>query len=32
MKNSRPEEEKIIQDIRDFFRLKKEIKGIKDNT
>ena len=29
MKNSRPGEEKI-QDIRNFFRLKKEIKGIKD--
>ena len=29
MKNSRLGEEKI-QDIRNFFRLKKEIKGIKD--
>ena len=30
MKNSRSEEEKIIKDIRNLFRLKKEVKGIKD--
>ena len=30
MKNSRSEEEKIIKDRRSLFRLKKEVKGIKD--
>ena len=30
MKNSRFEEEKVIKDIRNLFRLKKEVKGIKD--
>ena len=30
MKNSRAEEEKIIKGMRNLFRLKKEIKGIKD--
>ena len=28
MKNPRSEEEKIIEDIRNLFRLKKEVKGI----
>ena len=30
MENPRYEEEKIIKDIRNLFRLKKEVKGIKD--
>ena len=30
MENPRPKEEKIIKDIRNLFRLKKEVKGIKD--
>ena len=30
MENPRSEEEKIIKDIRNIFRLKKEVKGIKD--
>ena len=30
MENPRSEEEKIIKDIRNLFRLKKEVKGIKD--
>ena len=30
MKNSKSEEEKIIKDIRNLFRLKKEVRGIKD--
>ena len=30
MKNSRSEEEKIIKDIRNLFRLKKEVEGVKD--
>ena len=30
MENLRSKEEKIIKDIRNLFRLKKEIKGIKD--
>ena len=30
MENSRPEEEKIIQDTRNLFRLEKETKAIKD--
>ena len=30
MKNLRPEKENIIKDIRNLFRLKKEIKSIKD--
>ena len=30
MENSRSEEEKIIKNIRNIFRLKKEVKGIKD--
>ena len=30
MKNPRSEEEKINKDIRNLFRLKTEIKGIKD--
>ena len=30
MENPRSEEEKIIKNIRTLFRLKKEIKGIKD--
>ena len=30
MENSRSEKEKIIKDIKKVFRLKKEIKGIKD--
>ena len=30
MENPRPEEENIIKDIRNLFRLKKETKAIKD--
>ena len=30
MKNLRPEEENIIKDIKNLFRLKKEFKSIKD--
>ena len=30
MENPRSEEEEIIKDIRNLFRLKKEVKGIKD--
>ena len=30
MENPRYEEEKIIKDIRNLLRLKKEVKGIKD--
>ena len=30
MENASSEEKKIIKDIRHFFRLKKEVKGIKD--
>ena len=30
MKNLRPEEENIIKNIRNLFRLEKETKGIKD--
>ena len=30
MENLRPEEENIIKDIRNLFRLQKKIKGIKD--
>ena len=30
MENSKSEGEKIINDIRKFFKLKKEVKGIKD--
>ena len=30
MENPRSEEEKIIKDIRNLFRLKKEVKGVKD--
>ena len=30
MENPRSEEEKIIKDIRNLFRLKKGVKGIKD--
>ena len=30
MESPRSEEEKIIKDIRNLFRLKKEVKGIKD--
>ena len=30
MENPRSEEKKIIKDIRNLFRLKKEVKGIKD--
>ena len=30
MENPRSEEGKVIKDIRNLFRLKKEIKGIKD--
>ena len=30
MKNLRPEDENIIKDIRNLFRLEKEIKAIKD--
>ena len=29
MENLRSEEEKIVKDIRNLFRLKKEVKGIK---
>ena len=29
MENSRSEEENVIKDIRNLFRLKKELKGIK---
>ena len=32
MKNPKPEEEKIIKDIRNLFRLKKETKEIKDTV
>ena len=30
MKNLRPEEENIIKNVRNLFRLEKETKGIKD--